>query len=491
MLNKIYAKGLFSLSLAIIFIGGSLSANAATLTVNTIADENGAGANCSLREAIEAANLNAPFGGCTAGSGADIINFDGAVFAAPQTITLTVARLIVGGTSVITINGTGANMLTLQNSIPSSSNSQTFQVSETSNLSVSGVKITGANVTGTGGGGGFLVFGSSTLTITNVEITGNTVATYGAAIASTSTTGTVNIINSTISNNTANGSADGGGGGAIDSSGTLNITNSTFSGNVKNNATGNGAAVYIFSGTATITNSTITDNQTTEAGSGGAGGVYRNGGTVTVRNTIIAANRNNATMPDVAGAFASSGYNLIGNLGTATGFTGTADQTGVSNANAGLAPLGNYGGQTPTHALQLSSFAIDKGTNFGSTTDQRGLARTFDDPSKPNAASGNGTDIGAYERQIATAAAVAIGGRVADADGRGISGALVYLTLANGEVLMARTSPFGYFRFDDIEVGQIGVINISSKSYVFAPLVLTVTEDVRDLNLTPTKQSWR
>src|SRR5207244_5627491 len=53
-----------------------------------------------------------------------------------------------------------------------------------------------------------------------------------------------------------------------------------------------------------------------------------------------------------------------------------------------------------THALLCGSPAIDKGKNFSaSTTDQRGagFARTFDDPSVPNATGGDGTDIGALE----------------------------------------------------------------------------------------------
>lgn len=469
-----------TLSLVIAFLFcAQLSAYAATITVNTTLDENGTGANCSLREAIIAANTDSFFGGCTAGSGADIINFDSVVFATPQTITLTVSRLDVPLTSVITINGTGANMLTIQNSIPAGTTSQTFLVNSSANLSVSGVTITGANVL-LGGGGGFLVQNSATLTITGVVITGNTVERYGAGILASSASATVNIINSTISNNTAGGSSFGGGGGAIDSSGTLNITNSTISGNTKNEATNNGGGVYVFSGTATITNSTITNN--TAAGAGSAGGVFRAGGTVTVRNTIIAAN---TTTPDVAGAFTSSGYNLIGNVGTATGFTATGDQTGVSNVNAGLAPLGNYGGPTPTHALTLTSFALDKGNNFGSTTDQRGFTRPFDDPGISNAVGGNGTDIGAYERQSPTAASVSVSGRVNGENGRGIPGALVFLTLQNGEVLTARTSSFGYFRFNDIEAGQVCVINVTAKSYLFDPFVLNVTGDIADLNLTP------
>ena len=45
----------------------------ATITVNTTADDWANNSHCSLREAIQAANTNAPFNGCPAGSGWDTI----------------------------------------------------------------------------------------------------------------------------------------------------------------------------------------------------------------------------------------------------------------------------------------------------------------------------------------------------------------------------------------------------------------------------------
>jgi CSLREA domain-containing protein len=59
-----------------------------TITVNTTSDQNGTGANCSLREAIISANTNAAFGGCTAGSpGLDTIVFNLSVVV-PPTISI-------------------------------------------------------------------------------------------------------------------------------------------------------------------------------------------------------------------------------------------------------------------------------------------------------------------------------------------------------------------------------------------------------------------
>ncbi len=101
--------------------------------------------------------------------------------------------------------------------------------------------------------------------------------------------------------------------------------------------------------------------------------------------------------PDVDGAVASNGHNLLGNAAEATGFTGTGDQTGV---NPLLMPLADNGGPTQTMALSPGSPAIDAGVAAGATFDQRGLSRTVDDPGVANAPTSDGTDIGAFEREV-------------------------------------------------------------------------------------------
>ncbi|NJN18298.1 MAG: CSLREA domain-containing protein [Oscillochloris sp.] len=59
----------------ILFPPASTPVFAASIVVNTTADENGTGGACSLREAITAANINSAYGGCSAGSGTDTITF--------------------------------------------------------------------------------------------------------------------------------------------------------------------------------------------------------------------------------------------------------------------------------------------------------------------------------------------------------------------------------------------------------------------------------
>ena len=184
-------------------------------------------------------------------------------------------------------------------------------------------------------------------------------------------------------------------GGAVtnNNAATLNIKHSTISGN--NAQAGN-----------TGVNHPSANKPPRDAAEGTGGGIRVGPSGVTLENTIISGNTaaNGAGAnpgaftpgPDVGGAVTSNGHNLLGNTTSATGFTGTGDQTGV---NPMLSALADNGGPTETMALKMGSPAIDAGVAAGATTDQRGMLRTYDDPGTVNAATSDGTDIGAFELQ--------------------------------------------------------------------------------------------
>jgi 6-phosphogluconolactonase (cycloisomerase 2 family) len=359
---------------------GNLTGIAYQPTVFTVTNTNDSGAG-SLRQAVLDANTD----------GGGVIIFEPTFFAVPRTILLTTGQISL--LSNIIISSPAPGRLTIQVAGTASAVNRAFNVGTGATAFLTGLTLTGGNVLNPGGA----IFNSSLLTLSNCVITGNTAASVGGGIRNQGASAVLNIVNTTIHGNTAIGGISGGGG--IDSTGTLFIANSTISGNTKTNATGNAGGIFS-SGTTTLTNSTVTRNAA--AGTGGASGVLRTAGTVTVRNTIIAENQNNAANPDVAGAFADSGggFNLIGNVGTATGFNQTGDQTGTgaSPLNPGLVKvLALNGGTVPTHALLPNSPAVDKGSNFNATNDQRGFARPFDNPTIPNPA--DGADIGAFERR--------------------------------------------------------------------------------------------
>ncbi len=85
-----------------------------------------------------------------------------------------------------------------------------------------------------------------------------------------------------------------------------------------------------------------------------------------------------------------------------------------------------------------------------------------------------------------TAATVSIDGRVADENGRAVTNTMVVITDSAGNTRTARPSSFGYYRFDGIEVGQNYVITVNSKRYTMPPRLVSVADQISDLDLTVT-----
>jgi hypothetical protein len=309
------------------------------------------------------------------------------------TITLTNGELDITNNLVITgpgatnimVNGNGTNFV--------------FVITN-GMVSISGLTITN----GIGG-----ISNSATLSISYCAIVGN----HGSGLINAGI-GAVTLNNCTISGNISSTSPVIAGGGIQNLGGAtvLNMINCTVSGNqsVASLASDQsfGGGIYN-AGTAGISSCTIASNSCTggNAGSGSAagGGIY-NSGTLTLGNTLVAGNSlasisgaHNLTGPDCHGIFVSQGFNLIGQTNDSSGWSGAGDQAGSTNTplDAKLGPLQNNGGPTLTYALLAGSPAIDAGNSFGLTTDQRGQVRPSDSPIIPNAAGGDGSDIGAFE----------------------------------------------------------------------------------------------
>lgn len=81
-----------------------------------------------------------------------------------------------------------------------------------------------------------------------------------------------------------------------------------------------------------------------------------------------------------------------------------------------------------------------------------------------------------------TAAPANVSGRISTADGRGISRVIVTLTGQDGLVRRTISSAFGYYRFEDVGVGETYVLTVASKRYTFAQpsRIITVQEDIGD-----------
>ena len=94
--------------------------------------------------------------------------------------------------------------------------------------------------------------------------------------------------------------------------------------------------------------------------------------------------------------------------------------------------------------------------------------------------------IGFWTPQLSpTAANVAVSGRVRTKAGQGLANITITLANANGDIWIARTGSFGYYRFEQIPTGNTYMLTAFSKRYTFSnsPGVISVGDEVSDLDI--------
>jgi hypothetical protein len=321
-------------------------------------------------------------GGAIRHSGTGTVNINGCMFSGNS------------ATNLACIHNNSSGVINITNTVITG-NSTMFDAGAISN-SAGMVTVTGCTISNnTAGnvGGAIKNQTTGTVTVTDSTISGNSSGGVGGGIYNN--TGIINVIRSTLSNNST---SFNGGGIHNNGSGTINVTNSTITGNHAGSSGLGGGLNFSNAGGAgqgIITSSTITGNTAVTGG----GVAVVSGISVSIKNTIIAGNTATNPSKDISGTLTSGGYNLIGN-NTGGSITPTSgDQIGTSGSpiNPLLGSLQNNGGPTLTHTLLTGSPAIDAGNAFGLTTDQRGAARPFDNPTILQAAGGDNSDIGASE----------------------------------------------------------------------------------------------
>jgi uncharacterized repeat protein (TIGR01451 family) len=331
-MKSLFSQGLRPLPTAILLAGLDTTitlvpeAHAATFDVNDTGDvgdanpgdgvcDDGSG-KCTLRAAIEEANALA---------GSDTINLH-----APGPYNLTAGELTVS--SEISLNGNGE-------SISAGGSARVFYVTGifhpdgAGNLSLNGVTIRDGVADA---GGGILIDSGGMANILNSAILSNTATVQGGGISNF--LGTLNVANSTISGNRAK--RDGGG-----------IHDLGFSG----------------SGTGDLTNVTITDN-TADFDNSDGGGIYVLSPAFNLKNTIVAGNRVGTTgvftEPDCInlGGLTTHGNNFIG-ASTITFTPGTPNSNDdfVGTSGSPLDPqFGPLTGSPAYYPLLAGSLAIDQ-----------------------------------------------------------------------------------------------------------------------------------
>jgi hypothetical protein len=86
--------------------------------------------------------------------------------------------------------------------------------------------------------------------------------------------------------------------------------------------------------------------------------------------------------------------------------------------------------------------------------------------------------------QITTAARVGVSGRVLTSDGAGLRNAVVSLRDQNGSLRTTITSAFGYYHFDDIQLGTY-VVAVTAKRYSYVSRFINVNGQLADIDFMP------
>lgn len=268
--------------LASIALSASLG-HAATFTVDTNADWNAADASdglISLREAIQAANTNAPAGDAPAGdAGQDIIEFDLSA-ASSSTIVLTEGEFSV--VEDLQINASSAV------TIDAGSNSRLFNIDTNSTVSASGLTLTNGSSADNGGAilvaaGSSLSFDSGEINNSQSDMSGGAIWVGGGLTLSGSTldtniaslsggalaiaaSATADLTDGLLQNNSAAGNLATEGGGALYNAGTLTVTGTRIEGNMATGTAGSGGGLLNDNGSATVTGGFWQGNMAPRAG---------------------------------------------------------------------------------------------------------------------------------------------------------------------------------------------------------------------------------
>lgn len=285
------------LPIAGILLLGSTTAPASNTTISVTpgAVDDVINQNCSLVEAIIAANTDRPRDACPAGSGDDTLKTPG--------------RFMLTDVPAEEVSRTGLPAISSVITITSAVISRAPHAPPFRILRVDGGGLTLVNSTVSGGhavdcpdggaavcAGGILNTGD--LTLVNTRVSANTAMGSGPIIggAGIVNAGHATLTNSIVRGNTARGDAAVGGGITNNTGATITFTNSTIRDNTATGVTGGvavGGGLANF-GTANLTGSRVLGNSAVALeGTAAGGGIYQESGTTTLTRTRVGGN-----MPD-------------------------------------------------------------------------------------------------------------------------------------------------------------------------------------------------
>jgi CSLREA domain-containing protein len=321
-------------------------ARAATITVDTTADDSTVNNNCTFREAIEAANENTAVDGCPAGDPGsdriDLTGLSGAIF-----LNFALPEI----SEDLTITGPGPQNLLIDANGNNASIIRANSSSDDQTVNMTGLRLTGGRVLGYGGA--VYVYPGDTVNLTACRIDDNQANMDGGGIENDQ--GTVVLTDCILSSNTAVR-----GGAVFNINGTLKLVNTLVS---DNEATNQGGGIYNYSGTAMLTDSTVTGNTSQNDG----GGIFNNS-TASMTLTECFVGNNSATAGNGGGIDNSGDLTLTQTTVNGNSTFGTFGGAGIFNNGSIMLDGSTISGNTGRDAVfQQGTAVLTNSTISGNT----------------------------------------------------------------------------------------------------------------------------
>jgi CSLREA domain-containing protein len=390
-------------------LSAPLAARAVDIHVTTTVDIVASDGQCSLREAIQAANADSASHGCPAGSGTD------SLLLGPGHFTLTLSGpgenldslgdLDITSPLSITGAGIGSTIIDASGFMPAQPD-RAIEIRPGGDVVLRGLTVSGGHapdgasaapvvgvmgnpgetkvgISGGAGGDGGGILNRATLTLDNVAVTGNHAGDGGAG--GDATGGSGNGCACDAGNGNGGLGGDGGNGGGVANLGTLTVKTSSIAGNLAGMGGHGGGG---FGGAGGVVSNLVGrggDGNGGSPGLGGWGGGIFNAGTLTVQRSSMLGNNAGD------GGSGSSGFGGAGGTSSSGVFHGADGLGDGSSGNDG----GFGGGIADSGAVVVPGTSIFDSTLAGNGSGSGGAGGIgWGGGPGGNSFAGNGGDSG-------------------------------------------------------------------------------------------------
>jgi Carboxypeptidase regulatory-like domain len=201
---------------------------------------------------------------------------------------------------------------------------------------------------------------------------------------------------------------------------------------------------------------------------------------VSVSRSSQSVTSTTATVNISANATPSSQEKIYVRYTTGPDFSGASPSTVIQATGSGMSYTATFPVSGTTRyfifssTLSLAQLSFNGSDYFSptATEDEKNIGvLRFDDNAGAN-----------FVALVPTAAQSSAGGRVVNSNGRGLARVRIAVTNQQGEIRFVTSNQFGYYRIDELNTGEIYIFEPKSKSHRFNSQVLTITENLDNLN---------